>query len=201
MKASLNWLKELVDLEGLSVEEIASKLTFAGLEVEGITPLASASGLVIGQIKEVKMHEDSDHLHVLQVDLGPKYGVKQIVCGAPNVKEGLKVIVCLPGAVLPGGTIKEGVIRGVSSYGMCASLVELGVDKKTLTPKQLEGIEELSDDAKVGEEKVLEYLGLDDVSLEISILPNRPDGLSLRGLALELSTIFNRPLKGMPEGV
>lgn len=195
MKASYNWLKELVDLEGISPEEVARGLTSSGIEVEGYAPLSTARGLIIGEIKECEMHPDSDHLHVLKVYLGEKYGTSQIVCGAPNARAGIKVIVCLPGAELPGGKIQKGVIRGVASDGMCASLLELGIEKKYLSEEEAAGIEELSEDAPVGEEDVLGYLGLDDVSFDISVLPNRPDALHMLGLAHELSAIFHRNLK------
>ena len=100
MLASYKLLKRFVDLDGITPEQIEHKLTFAGLEVEGVERLAYASNLVIGQILKVENHPDSDHLHILQVDEGEKYGVEQIVCGAPNVRVGLKVIVARPGAVL-----------------------------------------------------------------------------------------------------
>ena len=93
MRASLNLIKKYVDLYGLSVQEIVDKLTFSGLEVEEVSKVADATNLVIGQIVSCEKHPDSDHLHVLKVDLGPKYGIKQIVCGAPNARTGLKVIV------------------------------------------------------------------------------------------------------------
>ena len=139
MLASFNLLKKYVDLDGISYKEVADKLTFSGLEVEDISFLAIASNLVIGQIKEVANHPDSDHLHILKVDEGSKYGVVQIVCGAPNVKVGLKVIVARPGAKLgkEGVTINPGVIRGVESNGMCCALNELGVDKLFLAEKQM----------------------------------------------------------------
>ena len=131
MLASYKLLSKFVDLTGITPEEIEHKLTFAGLEVEGVERLAYASNLVIGQILKVENHPDSDHLHILQVDEGEKYGVEQIVCGAPNVRVGLKVIVARPGAVLSKDkfTISKSTIRGVESNGMCCALNELGVDK------------------------------------------------------------------------
>ena len=100
MLASYKLLKKFVNLDGITPTDIENKLTFAGLEVEDVSTLAQATNLVIGQIVEVVDHPDSDHLHVLKVNLGEKYGVEQIVCGAPNVRVGLKVIVARPGAVL-----------------------------------------------------------------------------------------------------
>lgn len=152
MLVSLKSVKKYVDLGNLSATEVANGLTFAGIEVEEVSRLASGTNLVIGHILECEKHPDSDHLHVLKVDLGPKYGVEQIVCGAPNARVGLKVIVARVGAKLPGGEIKKGVIRGVESNGMCCSLLELGVDAKNLRKEQTEGIEELPNDAKVGNE-------------------------------------------------
>lgn len=195
MKVSYKWLGEQVDLANVTPEELANKLTFAGIEVESIEKMSTATGLVIGEIASCEKHPDSDHLHVLLVDEGEKYGTVQIVCGAPNARKGLKVIVARPGAVLPGMTIKEGVIRGVESKGMCCSLLELGVEKKHLSEKQIQGIEELSDEAKVGDEDVLAYLGLDDAILDLKILANRSDLYSLESLAKEVSTLLNRPVR------
>lgn len=195
MLVSLKNVKQFVDLTGLSAEQIANGLTFAGVEVEEIKRLASGTNLVIGEIKTCEKHPDSDHLHILNVDLGEKYGVEQIVCGAPNAKAGLKVIVARVGAKLPGGEIKAGVIRGVSSNGMCCSLLELGVEEKYLTDYQKAGIEELDKDAPIGEENVLGYLGLDDEVLNLKVLANRPDLLSLYNVAREIGAIFNRKVK------
>lgn len=192
MKVPFSYLRKHVDLGDIDVKEVASKLTFAGAEVEGIDYLASGTNLVIGEIKSCIPHPDSDHLHILQVYEGEKYGTHQIVCGAPNARAGLKVIVARVGAVLPKVEIKEATIRGVFSDGMCCSLLELGVDSKYLSQKQINGIEELSEDAPVGEENVLGYLGLDDAILDISILPNRPDLYSLSSVALEVGCLLEK---------
>lgn len=197
MIVSYKSLQQFVDLDGLTPEEVAQKLTFAGIEVESITHLGSGTNLVIGHILECEPHPDSDHLHVLKVDLGARYGVKQIVCGAHNARKGLKVIVAREGAVLPGGKIGHSTIRGVESEGMCCSLLELGVENKYLNEKQTSGIEELDESAPVGEERVLEYLGLDDTRLDLNVLANRPDLLSLINVAREVGAIFNRPIKEM----
>lgn len=196
MLASYKLLSKFVDLKDITPEVIENKLTFAGLEVEGVEKLAYASNLVIGKIIKVEEHPDSNHLHVLQVDEGDKYGVEQIVCGAPNVKEGLKVIVARPGAILSksGVKINKSVIRGVESNGMCCSLVELGVDKLFLSENQINGIEELDEDAPVGCEEVLEYLGLDDTIFDINVLANRSDVLAIYSLAKELSALLDRKL-------
>ena len=191
MNVSYNWLRKHVDLEGLTPEEVAAKLTFSGVEVEDIRHLGFGTNLVIGEILSCEPHPDSDHLHVLSVDEGP-FGVQQIVCGAPNARKGLKVIVARVGAKLPEVEIKASVIRGVESNGMCCSLLELGVDPKFLSDYQKEGIEELPLDAPVGESGVLEYLGLDDVILELSVLPNRPDLYALNNVAREVGCLFQR---------
>ncbi len=190
MLVSVKELKKYVDLNDLTSEEIANGLTFAGIEVEEVSKLASGTNLVIGHILECEKHPDSDHLHVLKVDLGDK--VEQIVCGAPNARKGLKVIVARVGAKLPGGEIKASSIRGVESNGMCCSLLELGVDSKYLSEKQTSGIEELPESAPIGEKDVLGYLGLDDEVLNLKILANRPDLLSLYNVAKEVGAIFNR---------
>ena len=198
MLVSLKNVSQYVSLEGLTPEDIANKLTFAGVEVEEIVKLASGTNLVIGEVKECVAHPNSDHLHVLKVDLGPKYGVTQIVCGAPNARAGLKVIVARVGAKLPQIEIKQGVIRGEESNGMCCSLLELGVDGKYLSDYQKAGIEELPADAPVGEENVLGYLGLDDVVLNLSVLANRPDLLSIFNVAREIGALYNRKVT-LPE--
>jgi len=195
MKASLNWINQYVKVDDLKPEEIASKLTFAGVEVEAISRLASGTNLVIGHIVSCEKHPDSDHLHVLQVDEGPKYGLHQIVCGAPNARAGLNVIVAREGAVLSGGTIVKSQIRGIESDGMCCALYELGVDRKYLSEKQLAGIEELPADAAVGNEDVLTYLGLGDVVLDLSLLANRPDLYAIINVAREISCLFARDVK------
>lgn len=191
MKVSLNLIKKYIDLSSISVEEITHRLTFAGVEVESVTPLASATKLVVGQVLTCEKMPDSDHLHLTTVDAG-KYGVLHIVCGAPNVRSGLKVIVATDGAKLPGGTIKKGKVRGYESEGMLCSLLELGVDGKFLSEKQKNGIEELPDEMEVGSENVLELLGLDDYVLDLKLLANRSDLYSVYNVAKELETLFER---------
>ncbi len=194
MKVSLKWLNHFVKVDDIDPKILADKLTFAGVEVESIEKLADASGLVIGEILTCVPHPDSDHLHILNVDEGPKYGVHQIVCGAPNARAGLKVIVAREGAKLPGGVINKGKIRGVDSDGMCCALYELGVDKKFLTEAQCNGIEELPLDAPLGEEDPLAYLGYDDTILDLSLLANRSDLNAMENVALEVGTLLERPV-------
>ncbi len=191
MKVSLNLVKKYIDLDGISVEEIANKLTFAGVEVEDFYSLAKATNITVGEVLTCEKMPDSDHLHLTTVDAG-KHGVLHIVCGAPNVRKGLKVIVALDGASLPGGTIKKGKVRGYDSEGMLCSLLELGVESKFLSEKQKNGIEELSDDAVVGDDNVLAFLGLDDTILDLKLLANRSDLYSVFNIAKELETLFNR---------
>lgn len=200
MLTTYNLLREFVDLEGITPNELINRLTFAGFEVENSYPVAQASKLVIGQVISCEKHPDSDHLHVLKVNCGQE-GVLDIVCGAPNVRQDLKVIVALVGCELPAikETIKAGVIRGAQSNGMCCSLLELGVDKKILSDKEINGIHELKADAPIGETKVLEYLGLDDIVIDINVLANRPDCLSVIGLAREISALFGTKCKELPK--
>ena len=197
MLVSKNLINKFVNLDGISNDELLNKLTFAGIEVAGYYPLANATNLVIGEVLECELMENSDHLHVTKVNLGPKHGVHQIVCGAPNVRTGLKVIVALPGAKLPHITIKKATIKGVESDGMICSLTELGVDQKFLEKAQIDGIEELDNDAEVGNEDVLGYLMLDDTVFDVRPLPNRSDTLAVINLAREISSLFNRPFKDL----
>ncbi len=193
MKLSLNWLKKYVDIADLSAQQIADAITLAGLEVEAVTPLAQGTHLTIGYVIESHDHPDSDHLHVCSVDIGTD--VRQIVCGAPNVGAGQKVIVALPGAVLPakGVTITKSIVRGQESNGMICSLLELGLPDDMLSADQKEGIEVLSPDAPLGHQNPLGYLGLDDVILEFKPTPNRGDSLALDTLFRDTAAILNRP--------
>ena len=126
---SLNWVKDYIDLEGEDLKELAVKVTKAGVNIEKVVTNDSRH-LVIGEVVECSPHTDSDHLNVCKVNDG--HTIHQIVCGAPNVRTGLKVIVALPGAILPGNfEIKAGKIRGVESNGMICALFELGLEEKT----------------------------------------------------------------------
>ena len=196
MLVSLKEVGKYVDISSLTPEEIASKLTFAGIEVEEIKKSANATNLVIGEVLTCENHPNSDHLHVCKVDI--KGEILDIVCGAPNVRKGLKVIVAKVGAKLGDKTINAGEIRGVKSNGMLCALNELGVDPKYLKPEQIAGIEELSDDAVVGDEDVLGYLGLDDTILDLNLLANRSDCYSLFNVAREIGGLFNLPVN-IPE--
>ena len=190
MLVSLKEISKYVDINGLTPEEIASRLTFSGIEVEEIKRMSEATNLVIGEVIACKNHPNSDHLHLTKVDIGSE--VLNIVCGAPNVRLGLKVIVAKVGAKLPHGEIKKGEIRGEESNGMLCALNELGIDPKFLKPEQIAGIEELPSDAPVGEINVLAYLGLDDVILDLNLLANRSDCYALFNVAREIGALFNR---------
>lgn len=190
MNLSYNWLKKYLDLDDLTVNEVATELTLAGLEVETIDYLAQANHLVVGKVISTKNHPDADALNICQVDVGDD--VLQIVCGAPNVANGQKVIVAKVGAVLPELTIEAATIRGVESKGMICSLSELGVNEKHLSESQLAGIEVLNDDGIVGSKNVLEILGLDDAILDIDLTPNRSDCLAMFNMAKETGAILNR---------
>lgn len=196
MRISKKWLARFMDVSDLDMNDAAAAITAAGFEVEGVEPMSDASNLVIGHVETCEMHPDSDHLHVTTVNTGDD--VRQIVCGAPNVAAGQNVIIALPGAKLPGGEIKEGVIRGQQSNGMICSLAELGVDKHLLSEEQLAGIEVLPEDAPVGCKDPLAYLGLDDVVLDISLTPNRSDCMAAFNMAAEAAAILKKDFQ-LPE--
>ena len=193
MKVSLNIINRLINIADLSPEEIAEKLTYAGVKVEGIDELAIGKGLTTGLVKYVESMPDSDHLHLVKVDCG-QYGLLDIVCGAPNVRDGLKVIVALDGALLRDGKIKRGTIRGHLSEGMICSLAELGLDKKFLKEEDVAGIMELPADTPIGIEDVLSYLHLRHTILDLELLADRSDLYSLINVAKEIGTLFNRPV-------
>lgn len=191
MKISLKWINEFVDIKDYfsKPEALAALLTGAGLEVEEIQNKAKDfDHVVIGQILKKDKHPDADKLSLCQVTTGEGV-VHQIVCGAKNHNADDKVIVALPGAVLPGNfAIKKGVIRGVESGGMLCSYKELGMATES------EGIAILPVDAKIGE-SFAKYGGYDDVSFELKVTPNRADCLSHYGLAREISCLLDRPIK------
>ncbi len=190
MDISLNWVNRYVKCDDIDPKILADKVTSVGLEVEGMHKLAYGTNLVIGYVHTCTMHPDSDHLHVCEVEFEPGK-TTQIVCGAPNVDAGQKVIVALPGCQLNGGTIKNSVIRGVESNGMICSLSELGIDPRFQTEEQKKGIEILPKDAPIGHE-ALSYLGLEDTVLEIGLTPNRSDCLALSSFAYEVGAVLNR---------
>ncbi len=182
MKFSEKWLREWVNPE-LDTDALVEKLTNAGLEVDAVEPVAGDfSGVRVGQVKSVEPHPDADKLRLTKVDVGDAE-LLEIVCGASNVREGLKVPVAVVGAVLPGDfKIKKAKLRGVPSFGMLCSSKELGLTESA------EGLMELADEAPVGED-FRAYLGLDDVSIDIDLTPNRSDCLGIAGVAREVGVL------------
>lgn len=187
---SLEWVKDYIDISDQDLEQLAVKITEAGINVEKVIT-NHIDHLVIGKVVTCVDHPDSDHLHLCQVDIG-KEELQQIVCGAPNVRAGLKVIVALPGAVLPGDfEIKASKIRGVESNGMICALYELGLEEKTDEAYE-RGIEELSDDAPVGKDPLV-YLGLESTLYELDIHKHRNNDCYYHiGFAYEIAAILNR---------
>ena len=194
MILSRNFVKDYIELDdNLSIKQIAEDMTRVGNEYDSAEKFINATNLVIGQILECKEHPDSDHLHVCLVDVGKEK--LQIGCGAPNARTGIKVIVALVGAVLPGDfVIKQGKIRGVESNGMMCSIAELGLDSKFLKPEDKEGICELGEDAVIGEDPI-KYLGFDDEVIDFELTANRGDLLSMLGMAYELGAIYDKKVK------
>ena len=190
---NLEWVKDYIDISDQDLEKLAVKITEAGINVEKVIT-NKIDNLVIGEVKSCIDHPNSDHLHLCMVDVG-KDELQQIVCGAPNVREGLKVIVALPGAVLPGDfEIKSSKIRGVESNGMICALYELGLEEKT-DETYAKGIEELNDNAPVGKDPLV-YLGLEDTLYELDIHKHRNNDCYYHiGFAYEISAILNRKVK------
>ena len=187
---NLEWVKDYIDISDQDLEKLAVKITEAGINIEKVIT-NKIDNLVIGEVKSCVDHPDSDHLHLCMVDVG-KDKLQQIVCGAPNVREGLKVIVALPGAVLPGDfAIKASKIRGVESNGMICALYELGLEEKN-DETYAKGIEELNSDAPVGKDPLV-YLGLEDTLYELDIHKHRNNDCYYHiGFAYEISAILNR---------
>lgn len=195
MKVSYKWLKEYLDLSDVTPDELAEKMSRTGIEVDDVIyPGKGLSKIVVGETLSVVDHPDSDHLHVCQVNIGTEEPI-QIVCGAPNVAAGQKVIVALHGARITGNAkIKKGKMRGQESNGMICSLAELGYSESVVSKKYADGIFVLPAEAVPGTE-VVDLLELDDAILDIDITPNRADALSMRGSAYEVAAIYNKALK------
>ncbi len=189
---SLNWVKDYIDISDQEPSELAVKITKAGVNIEKVVK-SRIDNLVIGKVLECVMHPDSDHLHICQVDVGNK--VTQIVCGAPNVRAGLKVLVALPGCVLPGDfEIKAGRIRGQESNGMICALYELGLEKKT-EETYAKGIAEIDTELEAGADANI-YLGTDDTMYELDVHKHRNNDCYYHiGFAYEIASILNRKVK------
>ena len=181
MIISEQWLRSWVN-PALTTEELAHQLTMAGLEVDAVTPVAGQfSGVVVAEILSAEQHPDADKLRVCQVAVGDE--TVQIVCGAPNARAGLKAPLARVGAVLPGDfKIKKAKLRGVESQGMLCAEAELQLSEANA------GLMELASDAPVGTD-LREYLGLDDVTIEIGLTPNRADCLGIRGIARDVAAL------------
>ena len=187
---SLEWVSDYIDISDQDLEELAVKITKAGINVEKVIT-NHIDHLVTGEIVECVMHPDSDHMHVCQVRVSDDE-VIQIVCGAPNVRLGLHVIVALPGAILPGDfEIKKSKIRGVESNGMICALFELGLEEKT-EENYNKGICELKDKTPIGVDAI-KYLGLDDTKYELDIHKHRNNDCYYHiGFAYEIAAILKR---------
>ena len=193
MILSRNFVKDYIDLDdNLTIGQIAEDMTRVGNEYDEASKFIDCTNLVIGEVIECINHPDSDHLHLVKVNIGSE--MLDIVCGAPNVRKGIKVIVALDGAVLPGGVIKKGTIRGQESNGMICSIEELGLDNKFLKDEDKNGIAELPLDAPLGEDPI-KYLGYDDEIIDFELTANRGDLLSIIGMAYELGAIYDKKVK------
>lgn len=187
MKFSESWLREWVS-PSLTTEELVEQVTMAGLEVDAVEPVAGEfSGIVVAEVVKREQHPDADKLSLCQVSDGSE--TFQIVCGAPNVREGLKVPMAKIGAVLPtpdgkGFKIKKAKLRGVESFGMLCAEAEMGM------AEQSDGLMELAPDAPLGQD-IREYLNLNDSIIEVDLTPNRADCLSVKGMAREVGTLNN----------
>lgn len=192
MKILLSWIKELVDLNGISTDEIVSKLTMSGLEVEDVVDQTKLyENFIVGYVKETEKHPNADKLTICKVFDGKDE--LQVICGASNVKAGQKVVFAPIGTEIPNGNfvIKKAKIRGVESNGMICAEDEL------LLSDDHSGIMVLDENLEAGRQ-ITEALNLNDVVLEIAITPNRPDALSHIGVARDLAALFDRDLK-IPE--
>jgi len=182
MKFSEKWLREWVN-PPVSTDALSEQLSMAGLEVDGVEAVAGEfSGVVIGEVVECGQHPDADKLQVTKINVGADE-LLDIVCGAPNCRQGIKVAVAKVGAILPGNfKIKKAKLRGQPSFGMLCSFSELGISDEH------DGILELPVGAPIGQD-IREYLQLDDVTIEVDLTPNRADCLGIKGLAREVGVL------------
>ncbi|MBR1414135.1 MAG: phenylalanine--tRNA ligase subunit beta [Bacilli bacterium] len=185
---SLEWVKDYIDIADEDLKELAVKITKAGINIEKVIS-NTIDNLVIGEVVECVKHPDSDHLHICQVNIGDS--TTQIVCGAPNVRTGLKVIVALPGAKLPEFEIKKSKIRGVESNGMLCALCEIGLEEKT-EENYNKGLHELDAQAPVGKDPIA-YMGLADTLYELDVHKHRNNDCYYHiGFAYEIACILNK---------
>lgn len=191
MKVSYNWLKKYLNLT-IPADELAEKIERTAVEVDSVE-LAERGlkKLVIGHILSMTTHPNSDHLHICSVDVGEESPL-QIVCGAPNVAAGQKVIVALPGSRIGGNVkIKRSKMRGVESEGMICALDEIGFDKDVIPKEWADGIYVFDNQVPVGE-PIYHYLGMDDPIIDLDVTPNRGDMLSILGTVHELAAIYDQ---------
>ncbi len=188
MKLSRKFVSDYVSID-VDTKTLADDMTNVGNEYDSCEKLIPTSKLIIGEVVECIDHPDSDHLHICKVNIGSE--ILQIVCGAPNVRTGIKVIVATDGTTLPGGVIKKGTIRGQESNGMLCAISELGLEHKFLTEKDINGIHELPSDAPVGEDAI-QFMGLDDEVIDFELTSNRGDLLSILGMAYEIGAIYGK---------
>ena len=198
MNVTLNWLKIYIDFD-FSPDQLAERLTMLGIEVESVKQLGAAlEGVVVGKVTSIRPHPNADKLVLCQVDIGETDAL-QIVCGAPNVCEGMFAPVATVGTeLLTGITIKRAKLRGEESHGMLCSEKELGLAAQLASAysksDEAAGLMELSSDLSIGS-SLTEALGLDDVVFELEITPNRPDCLSMMGVAREIRAETGNDLK------
>jgi len=189
MKISINWLKDFVDLSGITDEEIIKRFTLSTAEIEDVEHKGEdTTGVVFGRILEVENHPNSNHLHILKVDKGDE--VVQVVCGAPNVRPNMITALATIGGKVSGHKITKAKLAGVESFGMCCSEEELGIGSDN------SGIMDITADVKIGAD-IKTYYPIEDTVFEVDnkSLTNRPDLWGHYGMARELSCIFDRPLK------
>ena len=191
MKLSTNFVKDYIDID-VDAKTLAEDMTRVGNEYDSVEKLVDVTKLTIGEVIECEEHPDSDHLHLCKVNIGNE--ILDIVCGAPNVRKGLKVIVALVGAELAVGKIKAQVIRGAASNGMLCSIAELGLENKFLKEEDKAGIHELPKDAPIGGDPI-KYLKLDDEVIDFELTANRGDLLSIIGMAYEIGAIYDKKVK------
>lgn len=194
MLVSVNWLKDYVDID-VPVSEFCDRMILSGSNIETVEPMGTKfSKIMVGKILKIEKHPDADKLVVCQLDVGEDKPL-QIVTGAKNVFEGATVPVIRDGGVLPDGTvIKSGKLRGVLSDGMLCSAAEMGYEDKVINTLIKDGIWILDDDLKPGTD-IAEALGLEDSVVDFEITPNRPDCLSMLGMAREAAAVFGHELK------
>ena len=208
MKAPFSWLKDYVNID-VTAQELAEKLFSCGFEVEELSYLgAKINRVVVGEVKALTPHPDSDHMQICVVDCGEEYGREiQIVTGAPNVYVGMKTPCALDNSTVvesnpamleknPDGIkkIKKGKLRGVESFGMLCSGEELGINDDFYPGAEVNGLLDLAKDAPVGED-IKKIVGLDDWIFDISITANRPDCQCILGIAREVAAVLKKPLK------